>query len=248
MSEASSSKTTDRLRARLRAAGAGLTLVEILIVLALIALFSAVLIAGSGQVSGAKLRKSATMVSAAVRVAYTRATVSSRSVRLVLDFEQKSMWMEEADAPMLVRTGDTTGGADPVTAAEQQAVAEGERIVKGPQAPRPHFRPVSMGIVAGAESKGQAKELPSGIKFRSVQAAHDTEPRTEGRAYLYFWPGGMTERAVVQVVAGDKADADVLSVMVSPLTGSTLVKNGPQELKLPTDDRESSEREDRGGP
>jgi general secretion pathway protein H len=248
MTGPSASEGTGLPRARWRAARAGLSLVEILIVLALIALFSAVLIAGSGQVSGAKLRKSATMVSAAIRVAYTRATVSSRSVRLVLDFDQKALWMEEADQPMLVRTGDTTGGADPVTAAEQQAVAEGERIVKGPTAPRPHFRPVSMGIVAGAEGKGQAKQLPAGIRFRSIQTSHDADARTGGRAYLYFWPGGMTERAVVQLAVGDKADAEVLSVLVSPLTGSTQVKNGPEELKLPTDDKESSEREDRGQP
>jgi general secretion pathway protein H len=229
----------------------GVTLIEMLIVLALIAIFSAAVIAGSGQLSGAKLRKGATMMTAAVRVAFLRATVTSRSVRLVLDFEQNTMWLEEADLPMLVQGKDRTGtgGADGVTAAEKTAIAEGERIVKGPTAPRPAFHAVEMGLLAGTEAKDDknVRHLPSGITLREVQAAHDDEPRTKDRAYLYFWPGGLTERASIVLRIGTSTeDAQALTVMVSPLTGTTSIKAGAVALKLPTDDRESSEREDRG--
>ena len=44
---------------------------------------------------------------------------------------------------MLVRTKDATGtgGADPVTQAEAAALAEGDKIVKGPPIPKPRFHP-----------------------------------------------------------------------------------------------------------
>lgn len=238
-------------RGRGRALARAVTLVEMLIVLALIAIFSSAVIAGSGQLSSAKLRKSATMVTAAVRVAFLRATVTSRSVRLVLDFGQNAMWLEEADAPMLVQShdGTGTGGADAATVAEKAAVAEGERILKGPTAPRPSFHAVGLGLLAGTEKKDDknVRHLPSGIGFREVQAAHDDEPRTKDRAYLYFWPGGLTERASIVLCIGDSTDdSKAMTVLVSPLTGTTAMKAGSVALKLPTDEHESSDREDRG--
>ncbi len=229
----------------------GVTLVEMLVVLALIGLFAAMVIAGSGQLSGAKLRKGSTMITAAVRVAFIRATVTSRSVRLVMDFEKNTIWLEEADQPMLVQSKDKTGtgGAQAVTDAEKLATAEGDRIIKGPVPPRPAFHAIGMGLVAGTEAKDDTnvRHLPSGIRLREVQTAHDDEPRTKDRAYLYFWPGGMTERASIVLKSSvDNDDAASMTVMVSPLTGSTTIKNGAIALKLPVDDRSASEREDRG--
>lgn len=242
--------------ARARARGRGLTLIEMLVVLAIIGLFAAGVLMGTGQLSSAKLKKTATGLAGAIKVAYTRASSTSRSVRLVFDFEQKAFWMEESEQPMFVRPKDETGtgGADAVTALEQQAVAEGERIVKGPTAPRAHFHQVSMGLLAtDADQKGDTRGLPSTIRFRSVQTTHDDTERTGDRAYLYFWPGGQTERASIQLCIekheGDKAyceDDDTLTLLVAPLTGSVTVKNGSVALTVPKDDGEASDREDRG--
>jgi general secretion pathway protein H len=236
---------------RKRARARGITLIEMLVVLALIALFAAVVIAGSGQLSGARLRKGAAMLNAAIRVAFIRATVMSRSVRLVMDFEKNAIWLEEADQPMLVGSHDPTGGAEAVTAAEKAALAESERIIKGPGQARPAFHAVGMGLVPSTEEKDRKDRneynLPSGIKFREVQSTHDDEPRTSDRAYLYFWPGGMTERASIVIKAGDENDdAKSMTVVVSPLTGSTQIMSGAVALKVPADDKEASERVDRG--
>src|SRR4029077_20179696 len=87
--------------------------------------------------------------------------------------------------------------------------------------------------------------LPRGIKFREIQTAHDDAPRTSGRAYLYFWPGGMTERASIQLRLGDSTDdSDTLTLLVSPLTGKVTAKDGPVSLVIPVDDKSASERED----
>ncbi len=222
-----------------------MTLVEILIVMAIIGIMMGVIVAGSGQTSSARLRQSGALITGAVRVAYARASSMSRPTRLVFDFEKQTITLEESDAPMLVQSKDVTGtgGADPVTEAEKNAVAEGQRIVAGPQAPRATFK-----AVTDAGFGKEPKPLPSGIQFRSVQAAHDDAVRRTGRAYLYFWPGGQTERAVVQVRIGDKdEDSDTLSLVVSALTGKVEVKSGNVALDNPQDDKEASEREAPGG-
>ena len=112
-----------------------------------------------------------------------------------------------------------------MTDAEKRAVDEGERIVKGPHAPRPFFHEVQpMG--ARRERQGP-RALERDIKFREVQTAHDDEPRTKGRAYLYFWPGGQTERASIHARKKSDSDGDTMTLLVAPLTGKVTVKNGP---------------------
>ena len=76
---------------------------------------------------------------------------------------------------------------------------------------------------------------------------HDDEPRTKGRAYLYFWPGGLTERASIEIrIGASDEDGDTLTLVVSPLTGKVTVKNGPVALTIPTDDHQASDRQDNG--
>jgi len=101
-----------------------------------------------------------------------------------------------------------------------------------------------MGLVASEPGKGH-KPLERGIRFRQVQTAHDHEPRKEGRAYLYFWPGGQTERAAIQLKIGEGDDeTNTVTLLVAPLTGKVTVKDGAVEMPQPQDDQEASERED----
>ncbi len=228
-----------------------MTLIEVLIVLALIALIMSAVIIGSGQLASSRLRHASTMITGAVRVGFARATASSKTVRLVMDFEESTIWLEEGSQPHLVKTNDTTGtgGAQAATEAEKTAIQESSRIVKGPTAPRTVFKEIDpMGLAASAPGKAK-KPLERGIHFRSVQTTHDEEPRTNGRAYLYFWPGGQTERAAIQLRIGEgenDKDAVTVTLLVAPLTGKVTVKDGAVELPKPLDDREASEREDQG--
>ena len=70
------------------------------------------------------------------------------------------------------------------------------------------------------------------------------EPLREGRAYVYFWPGGTTERAIIQLKkAGDKETA--LTVVLSPLTGRARIEKGAVDFPEPRGfDDEFSEREE----
>ena len=244
----SAAKSRRGLLARARARG--LTLVEMLVVLAIVGLFAAGVLMGTGQLASAKLKKSATSLTGVIRLAYTRASSTSRSVRLVFDFGQRAFWMEEAEQAMLVTPKDTTGtgGADAVTALEQQSIAEGARLTKGPSAPRAHFRQVDMGLLnVDDDTHGNVRALPGNIGFRSIQTTHDDSPRLSDRAYLYFWPGGQTERASIQLRIGDSTeDYETLTLLVAPLTGSVNIKSGPVALTVPKDDTESSDREDKG--
>ena len=151
----------------------GLTLIEILVVLAIVAVLTVGVMGGSGQLEGARLKQAATLVSGAVRAGYGRANATSKSVRLVFDFEKDSMWLEEADQRHLVQSNDKPGaaGANPVTDAERAAAAESERIVKGPKPPRATFKPVTKGEIGGQAEMKALRALPRGITFLEVSAS-----------------------------------------------------------------------------
>lgn len=227
----------------------GLTLVEIIVVISLIALVSGLAITGSMQLPSARLRRSATMIASAIKVAYTRATATSRSLRLVMDLDHQKVWLEESRSPMLVQSAGATatGGAEAITQAEKDALSAGERIVKGPPIPKPRFTPIETYGFGDVESGKGGKSLQSGIEFRSVQTPHDDAPRTSGRAYLYFWPGGRTELASIQLRIGQSdEDSRTLTVQVSPLTGKVEIQGGAVDLEVPTDDDHTSDRLDTG--
>ncbi len=211
-----------------------MSLLEVLVVITVVALIAGVAIMGSGALGSSRIRADAAMLTGAVRAATARANTTGRSARLVFDLDSHRVQLEESTGRMLRKKDEeesTGGGASPVTEAEQRAAAEAKALVEGPRAPPAMFAPVGdeLGFTSDKGTGGRA--LSSGVRFRSVQTDHDGLPRTEGRAYLYFWPGGGTERAVIQL---EREGSDTgISVLVSALTGRSKVKSGYVDLIEP---------------
>lgn len=226
-----------------------MTLVEVLITLAIMTLVTGTAVMGLGALRRARLRQSAVMIASAVRVAYGHANAIGKPMRLVFDFENRQVVLEEGSSSLAIDKKEKTGGAAAATDIEKKAEEEAEKITKGPRAPKPSFTPTK---AFGFEPKSdkQGKELADGVRFLSIDTAHQDAPAEEDRAYLYFWPGGQTERAAIQIVLGNPAEADperdIMTVTVAPLTGKTALQKGKVEMQRPRDDSEESDREDSG--
>jgi general secretion pathway protein H len=228
-----------------KASQRGLTLIEVVIAVALIAILSGSLLFGRNMLVGSRVKSAATLIVSAVRYGLTRANSTGRPARLVIDFDKKQLTIEEASTSLMLREkgGDQTGGADPATAAETKARAEAERIIDGPHASRAKFGKLA-GVHGSIEELANGRALGDGVEIVTVRTEHDDEVVREGRAYIYFWPGGTTERAIVQLKkAGDKEAA--LTVVVSPLTGRAKIEKGAVDFPEPRGfDQEFSEREE----
>jgi len=216
---------------------------EVLVVLVLIALLTGTITLGTGGITSGRLRGAATFVVALSKVAITRANATGKPVRIVFDIEQNRISLEEASGSRLLRVKEgeksTGAGAEAATDAEKKAEAEAEGFLQGARAARPNFVPTKK-VELGGDNVGAGRALESGIAFRQVQTEHDTVPRTEGRAYLYFWPGGATEWASVQIQP--KGKKDVLTILISPLTGRSQIRQGPIDLPERNSYGEISER------
>lgn len=225
------------IRLRPRKNTRGVTLVEVLIVVALIAILAGGAVFGSGMLRSSRLRAASTLIGSAVRLGLARANNSGHATRLVLDLDHDRVLLEEASGSRMLREkAAPAGGAEAATQAEQAAKAESDRILEGPHAPRAAFKPVTQ----FAETP-EGRELGSGVDLYLVQTEHDEDPVTSGTAYIYCWPGGATERAHVQLkrVASDQA----LTVIVSALTGRTKIEKGLVDLPEPRTEREEDQGE-----
>jgi general secretion pathway protein H len=227
-------------------------LVEILIVVALIAILSGAVLFGSGVLGGSRERAAATLVVSAVRLGLARANTTGRPARLVFDLDAEKLTLEETSSLVLTRdkSGDEEAQEeeeaksdearpDAVADLENEAKLDAEEVVDGPRAPPPTFAAVQQFAAEDDEPEGRA--LGSGVSFRFVQTEHDPAPRTEGKAYLYFWPGGETEHAVVHL---GREGSNGFSILVSSLTGRAKIEKGEIALPEPRADGEISEREE----
>jgi general secretion pathway protein H len=215
-----------------------------MVTIAVIAFVTTAVVLGSGAVVNSRMRGAASMISGAVRIAFTRASATSRPNRLVFDIENSKVILEETSDTVLVQK-DATGGAEAGTPEERDALAQAARILKGPQAPRARFNPVKALGFDDPDTSG-GRSIGQGVKFRKVETGHSPDGQTSGRAYLYFWPGGQTERASIQLgPASSQRAEDGLSILVSPLTGRVRTVQGAKSMDPLRDDGTSSEREER---
>ncbi len=226
----------------------GITLIEVLISLAIVGFVAGIGILGVGTQKGARMRGGAVLIAGAIRTAYSHASGVSKPLRLVFDLKERSIVLEESGSALTIVKNDKTGGAAAATEAERAAVEEAESILKGPRAPRPSFTPTkAFGFNPDAGQSG--KVLPSGVRFVQVETGHEDEPATD-RAYLYFWPGGQTERAAIQLTTAEgeeeATENNSMTIVVSPLTGKTEIKKGLLKMPRPRDEREESERSEGG--
>lgn len=229
--------------ARGRARARGVTLIEILITIAIVTVMTGIGFVGMGALSGARLKRSTTLVASAAKVAYGYANSSSKTVRLVFDFDEQKIYLQQSSERHFVEKGSRTGGAEGATELEKEAQAAATALRDGPRAPRASFEP-ARALGFGEEGK----DLPTGVRFWQVHTAHQDEPISDGRAYLYFFPGGLTENASIQLKTGGEGgdEGDFMSVLIAPLTGRATIAKGRLDMPEPRDEEEASERDDNG--
>lgn len=192
-----------------------MTLIEVMIVVLIMALAAVGVSYGFGALTQANLRSGCMTLNAASRGAYARAVSENTTVRLLFDFDANTMAFEEAHGQVvLTRNDDATrqdleDGEDG-TVADPWAAAQARLS----DTLRPTFGASPFSQIEGR--RFQPRPLADGIQIATIIVPHEPDPVTEGQAAIYFFPGGRTEHAVVQLTDGDDR---VYSVELHPLTG-----------------------------
>ena len=206
----------------------GLTLIELVIVVSLIALIVTIVVPSVVNIIGANLRTTAAEVAGAIRFTYDLAARKNVAFRLVFDLDEQAYWVESASEKYLLekeKTGVSEGRLDEEAQQERSRRFFDRSYIEGGEMWQPKGKP-SFSDFAGPYTKKKA--LPQDIFFQDVWVAHQEDRVTAGQAYLYCFPTGMTELAVVHI--GDYGE-DAYTLVVQALTGVVKIHSGYVEAE-----------------
>ncbi|RYZ36486.1 MAG: prepilin-type N-terminal cleavage/methylation domain-containing protein [Myxococcaceae bacterium] len=231
--------------ARRRGAPRGLTLIEISIAIAIAAVLFAAVTVGIGALTGAKAKGSATELAGVIRSLYDSAALSGKTCRLVFVIpdpkrEQPTKYHAECAAGGITTSRNRDDALKKDERDREQAARSG-----GGQDERKNYTRSDNSSPSAQELMEQEKtriesqstfsaytaeeisprELPSGVAV-SVWTRQQREPVESGVAYLYFFPQGYTEKAMVFLRQGDNA----WTLDVSPLTGKVNIASEALEV------------------
>lgn len=235
-----------------------------MVVVVIIAIGSTAASVGIGSLTKAGLQSACVRMASLTRYAYHRALTQGTTVRITLDLERETYAVSEAhgritlvrsDAPLRTdaarafkdkhgeETRDEESGAsvDPWELARQRI--EKPDVLTLPSSPfsqlvSPSGKPLT---------RFSTQAVGDDIRIAKVIVAHEQKPREEGKTDLFFFPSGLTQHAVVQLI--DRSEI-IYSIEIHPLTGRGKIHNAPYEPEVLLDDptqksEDSSELEDR---
>ncbi len=188
----------------------GFSLLEILVVLLLIGVFTAIAIPTFRSITGSKLKSTANQLQGLIRDTYARASLSGKTCRIVFDMDKREYWVEES--------------SDTVKVKSQKQEEEDEKQARdtGKPVKNPDFKAVE-------DELGEKQKLPEDVYFRSIWIDRFEERAGKGQIALYFFPDGYTEEAQI-VIADDPEGKRLYDLVVEPLTGAVVIED--QELPL----------------
>lgn len=222
----------------------GFTLVELTVAMGIAVLMFASVVYGVGALTGAKAKESASELANAIRTLYDTAALTGKTCRLVFQLpevredEGAVSWHAEC------AKGGITAGAkrDDELRDARDKEKDKDRLKKDERFRRLDSDGAPSVQELMAREKDRVEEqskftsfasddinertLPSNVRVQ-VWTAKQRDPAKTGPAYLYFFPQGFTERAMVFVRQG----SNVWTITVSPLTGKTAVVS--EELEVP---------------
>jgi general secretion pathway protein H len=205
----------------------------------------------------ADLREASAQLSGAMRYLFDRASTTGKIHRIVIDMETGMYWAEVSDDRFYIPREET---AEQLHEREQKEAAEDEEEAKKRDQ---SAKEAERGKGSGAGSSFDLSKLevadfrPKRARFasfkdlalkpvrlkkakvRSVYTPRVTDPLTSGRAYVYFFPLGQTEPAIITLTDPD-SDETIYSLVVHPITGRVRIYN--QEV-LPPRGRERTDDE-----
>lgn len=184
----------------------GFTLIEMMVVMAIIALMAALAVPSVSNFFQVSLSSTAREMAGVVKETYNSTVVTGQVHRLVYDFKTQSYWVESAMGSVLLDTDESRKRAERKSrfaTEKEKEEAEKQRS--------------SQFMMAKSVTRKKVA-LPTGVTFEDVQTQQSEEPITEGKAYTHFFPHGMIEQTVVHLMDTSKHH---VSLVLNPIVGKT---------------------------
>jgi len=222
----------------------GMTILELMIVLAIIGGASFLLRSGFRMITRADLVEDSTEIAATLRRVSTLAVEHGQLHRvtfdldkqlysvevcqgeisvqknesMVVDAENKQRSLDKGRDKLIGLPTDMTTSTDPEEGVRRALAVVGQHIADRTCVP------VSDSVTGDSTTSKwiRAPKVKKGIKIKEIWVQHRDDSVTKGQVAVYFFPDGESEKAVIEVTDG----SDVFSVLVFGLTGRVELRDG----------------------
>jgi type II secretory pathway pseudopilin PulG len=222
----------------------GMTVLEIMIVLAIIGGLFFVARTGFRVITKADLVEDASELTAVLRRAGQLAIEHGELHRVTLDLESQAYVVEVCQGAVavarneLLKTNDEEtkralerararlNGLPPdaLATGDSEEAARRAAALAGHHVADRTCRPADNTVTGDANGKGWSRKLrkAKGVKFKEIWVAHRDESVTKGQVAIYFFPTGGSEKSVLELTDG----SEVFSVLIYGLTGRVELHDG----------------------
>lgn len=222
----------------------GMTVIEIMVVLAIIGGLFFVARSGFRLLTKADLVEDANGLTAVMRRASQLAVEHGELHRIVLDLDSQAYVVEVCQGQVAVARNELlkTNSEETKRALERArtrlsglppdalAVGDAEEATRRAAALAGHHvadracRPADDSITGDTNGKGWIRKLhkDKGVKFKEIWVQHRDDSATKGQVAIYFFPVGSAEKSVIELTDGN----EVFSVLVFGLTGRVELRDG----------------------
>lgn len=186
----------------------GFTLLEMMIVLAIVAAAAVIAMPYIGN-RNAQTKRALRELTVLSRELHTKAKLQGVVYRLVIDLKspdpakngatpEQQYWVERA-------AGKTVLSEHEEADARERALETDPDKKKDPK-----------GFAPDTSILHQVKTLPPGLKFEKIELTRLKDPVTTGKAFIHYLPEGLTDEAAIHI-KGDQHQEYTISIQ--PLTG-----------------------------
>lgn len=204
---------------------AGFTLFEVMIAIAIVGLVLGVVVVRVNRSADKNMKAAGNRLAAVVRYLYNRSAIEGLYVKLVLDLDGQTYWVETSTDPMVIsresseteekdrdkdksKDKDKDEGESEGKDEDKDKTKEGEEKLLSPKE----------SFMAEDSHLLKASKLPSVVFFKDVWVEHKKGPAESGEAAIYFFPNGYVEHAMINL--RDKDDKTHYSIETEPLSGA----------------------------
>ena len=213
----------------------GMTLIEIMIVLLILAMLAAGSIYTMSVLTHGQIKDEARRFTSAAQYTYNQAALTNRPYRLVIDLDEHTYHTEVSDSAVVIdeSSDEAREAYDEGLLPEEARMLEEQRRAerRGMFSEQDHdpFGISRRASFQQAEDRVlDARTLRHGIEFEFVRTeAHRREIRN-GRAVVYFYPNGMQQQAVI--VMHEPSSGARMTLITEPLTGRIRTYSGDYEV------------------
>jgi type II secretory pathway pseudopilin PulG len=210
-------------------AARGMTLVEICLAVAILALVGGVVSSSFENIGRVQLHKSLRGLRAVVRRSYVDAALEGQTYRLSLESGKGSILVEKTEDELRFNAGKQQ--FEDIMGLSNNQNPNATTEAAGPTA-------LAQNLILGDMAQGSAKpssyekvgtfELEKGVKILDVWLEGAAKPETK-LAYLFFFPGGYSMGAIINI---EDASKKVQALKIGAVSGTVEILNGYQQWEL----------------